>query len=480
MSFFGRHAWPLTMLAVGVVSALVLQQVVFRGDAITTDENSYLFQARVLSTGRLWAPAPRERDIVQFPASMINLTPTRWFSRYPVGHPLALVPGVLTGYPLLTPLVCLAGTLWLTFLIARRWYDEPTARTTVVLMALSPYFISMHATLLSHSTALLCFAVFLYGGTRMLESAGSRWAVVTGLSLGYLFNTRPFTAVLVSWPFLTWGGWRLLNERSPRALRQVTAAAVAGLIGIGGYLAYNNATTGSWRLSPYTLYNPDERPGFVEIQGREHTPERGVRRVTNNLRRLNHWWLGFNASFVVLLGLVVMRWRRHDWMLLATLLSLVGGYFFFYYGGVDTVGPVYYYEGVIAMSMLAARSILSAWGFVAPRLGIARLWKPVAVLALSGWAVSLGFFYRERAESWEDVFETQRRLHDAVTAAAPSRALVLMEVPAQTWYGVRYDPREPLNVIFVRSRDDREAEILAAYPDRQIYRYQGRQLERIR
>ena len=479
MKHFGRHGWLLTMMAVGVTSALALQLFVFRGDAITNDENSYLFQAQLFSMGRAWARAPRDHAIVQFPASMINLTPERWFSRYPAGHPFALVPGVVAGYPLLMPLVFMAGSLFLTFQIARQWYDEPTARTGVLLMALSPYFVAMHATLLSHSTSLFCLALFVFACTRLLRSDRLAWGVTAGLSLGYLFNTRPFTAVLVCWPYLAWITWRVARERSPRLFRQAGAAALAGLVGLGAYFAYNSATTGDWRVSPYSLYSPDERPGFVEIRGREHTPERGLRRVTSNARRLNHWWLGFNASFLILVGLAVTRWKLYDILLVATALSLVAGYFFFYFGGVDTVGPVYYFEGLLALSLLAARSVLAGWQFLTARIVSGRWWKAAAGLGIAAWTASLGIFYTDRIESWSDLFSLQRGLHDAVAVAAPTQALVLMEVPEQTWYGVRYDPREPLDVIYVRSRDDREAAIVAAYPDRQIYRYRGRRLDRI-
>ena len=66
--------------SIGLVQAFVL-----RGDSVTTDENSYLFQAHVFSHARLWAPLPPEGRLLDFDFSMINFTDDRWFSRYFLG-----------------------------------------------------------------------------------------------------------------------------------------------------------------------------------------------------------------------------------------------------------------------------------------------------------------------------------------------------------------------------------------------------------
>ena len=480
MKHFGRHGWLLTMMAVGVTSALALQLFVFRGDAITNDENSYLFQAQLFSMGRAWARAPRDHAIVQFPASMINLTPERWFSRYsgrPPVRPRSWCRGRLS--------VVDAARLHGRFAVpdipdcpavvrrANRTHGRPPHGAVSIFCR-----DARHAPLALDQSVLPCALRFRVHATSAVRSTGLgrdgrsqsripvQHATVHGgareLALSGVDRVARCTGALATCLF-----------------RQAGAAALAGLVGLGAYYAYNSATTGDWRVSPYSLYSPDERPGFVEIRGREHTPERGLRHVTSNARRLNHWWFGFNASFLILIGLAVTRWKFYDILLVATALSLVAGYFFFYFGGVDTVGPVYYFEGLLALSLLAARSVLAGWQFLTARIVSGRWWKAAAGLGIAAWTASLGIFYTDRIESWSDLLSLQRGLHDAVAVAAPTQALVLMEVPEQTWFGVRYDPREPLDVIYVRSRDDREAAIVAAYPDRQIYRYRGRRPDRI-
>ena len=136
--------------SIGLVQAFVL-----RGDSVTTDENSYLFQAHVFSHARLWAPLPPEGRLLDFDFSMINFTDDRWFSRYFFGHPLALVPGVVAGYPLLIPLVMGLASVLLIRALGRRCYTDGTANAAMLLLRLSPFFLAMHATLLSHTTCML-------------------------------------------------------------------------------------------------------------------------------------------------------------------------------------------------------------------------------------------------------------------------------------------------------------------------------------
>jgi hypothetical protein len=478
-----RYTWPaaLALLALSLVCAL--QVFVFHGDTISSDENSYLFQARLLASGRTWIEPPPERSLAQFPSSMINLTRNRWFSRYTAGHPLALVPGVLTGLPALVPLVFSAASVWAIVLLARRFYDEPTARVAGVLTALSPFFLSMHATLLSHTTSLFCLAVFAIACARALESRHVGWGVLAGVSLGYLFNTRPYTAVLTAWPFLAWIAWTAVRTRSGPVPRQALALAAMAALFLGAYFGYNHLTTGSWRISPYTYYNPSEGLGFgtVMVSDYVHTPERGLRQTLRNVGRLNHWWLGFNGSLWILAGLCLTRWRSRELVLAASAVSLVVGYFFFWFGGISTVGPLYYFEALVPLSLLGAHSLVTIWRTWPWRTRPAlALRTSLAVAAGALWCVAVIAFFQTETRRWTRFFSSQRGLEEAVATTQPRRAIVFIDSGGTVWNAVQYDPRAPLDILYVRSRQRTDARIIAQNPDREIYRYRRRQLERVR
>jgi hypothetical protein len=480
---YSRFAWPVGLAILAFSLVAVLQLAVFRGDTITSDENSYLFQARLFAIGRTWTATPPERNLLQFPSSMINLTHRRWFSRYTAGHPLALVPGVLAGLPALVPLVFSAGSVVLIFLLARRFYDEPTARVAGALTALSPFFLSMHATLLSHTTSLFCLAVFALACARALESRHVGWGILAGASLGYLFNTRPYTAVLTAWPFLAWLAWRTARTRSGPLVRQGLALAATAALFLVAYFGYNHLTTGYWRLSPYTYYNRSEGIGFgaVMVSDYVHTPERGLRQTLRNVTRLNHWWLGFNGSLWVLVGLCLTRWRLQEAVLALSALSLIAGYFFFWFGGISTVGPLYYFEALVPLALLGAHSLVTIWRRWPWRTPPALpLRTSLAVAAGALWCVAVALFLQEEARGWTRFFREQRGLEEAVAKARPGRAIVFIGTGGSVWNAVQYDPRAPVDILYVRSRQSRDEHVMAQNPDREIYRYRRNQLERLR
>jgi 4-amino-4-deoxy-L-arabinose transferase-like glycosyltransferase len=478
-----RSAWPTALAVSAFVLVLALQIFVFQGDTISTDENSYLFQARLLASGRTWIETPPERNLAQFPSSMINLTHRRWFSRYTGGHPLALVPGVLVGIPAVVPLFLSAGTVLLIFASGRRLYDDATAIVAGLLAVLSPFYIAMHATLLSHTTSLFCLAIVVMAVARLLESRDLRWGLVAGVSIGYLFNTRPYTAVLTVWPFLAWVGWRLWRSRSGALTRQAVVLTLTVSLFVIAYLGYNHLTTGSWRVSPYTYYNRSEGVGFgrVMVSDYVHTPERGLRQTIRNLQRLNHWWLGFNGSLFVLGGLTLARWRERDVVLACSALSLVAGYFFFWFGGISTVGPVYYFDALVSLSLLGAHSLVTLWRRWAWRgLRGLRIRSALASTAAVLWIAAVAIFFRAEVTGWQRFFRDQRRLEAAVARARPGRAIVFLESGGTMWNAVQYDPRAPLDILYVRSRVGDNQRIIAQNPDREIYRYRRNALERIR
>jgi hypothetical protein len=119
-----------------------------------------------------------------------------------------------------------------------------------------------------------------------------------------------------------------------------------------------------------------------------------------------------------------------------------------------------------------------AWPWQA-RLAI-RARNAAAVVAALAWCVSLAIFYQDRVASWTRFFAQQRALETAVERAQPRRALVFVETGGSVWNAVHYDPLAPLDVLYVRSRQNRDARVIAEYADWQVYRYRGNQLEKVR
>lgn len=473
-------AW--VALSLGLVQALVL-----RGDPVTTDENSYLFQAHVFANARLWAPLPAEGRLLDFDFSMINFTDDRWFSRYFFGHPLALVPGVLVGYPLLTPFLMGLASVLLIRALGRHCYSDCTGSASMLLLGLSPFFLVMHGTLLSHTSCMLALLVFMLGCVKVVDSQHCGWGLLAGACLGFAVNTRPWTSVLMAWPFLAWLVWSWVRCRSRVLLHQLVAMGLAGVVFLGGYFLYNWLLTGDWWLTPYNLYNSTERLGFVYVRMVEmqHTPAAGLENTFYNLRNLNYWWLGAPVSFGLLVLLPFQRLKIIDGLLLLSAVSLVGGYFFFYFPGISTVGPVYYFELLIPLSLLGARAAMVVWEtgpwWSAASSGRRMRFGLCIVLV---WIGLLGHFWWNWVPTLERRLAPQRRAEAAVTDHIADDAIVFFGDRESEWMNqrqaVRYDPFAPRNVIYLRIDENRYQQIMGLYPTRPAYLYEGGELKRLR
>ena len=478
---------PLVLVLVGG-AVLVLHLRVFRGDPITTDENSYLFQARIFAAGHLWAPPPPEGRLIDFDFSMINRTEDRWFSRYPFAHPLTLVPGVWLGAPWLMPWLMALASVWATHALARRLYDLTTANVAAVLMGASPFFLAMHATLLSHTTALVALSLCFLASVKAFESHDYRWGVLAGACAGLAFNARPFTAILMTWPLGVWGLRIWFRDRSPAVRNQLACIVGAGLVPVGLYVLYGWALTGDWRLSPYALYNPTERLGFVYVQMAEmqHTPAQALAQTMDNLARLNVSWLGVPGALWLLLLLAWQRLKAADAVLFLSGASLVVGYAFFYFPGIPTIGPMYYFEALLPLSVLGARSVLGACDVAVEMLRSVRGGRALvaggAIAALVLWTAALGSFWNELARSIEETLKPQRSLAAAVDSQPMDGAIVFMAGRTRPeWRAVRYDPFGERNPVYMWTRGDRHTRIMALYPDRPAYLYDDdSQLTRLR
>jgi len=97
---------------IAIVAVCVIHAVVFLGDPITTDENSYVFQAYNFLDGVIARPFPPAPG--SFFHEMIILDEEAgWLSRYPPGHPLWLLLGCALGYSQLMVAIAAGLALWL-------------------------------------------------------------------------------------------------------------------------------------------------------------------------------------------------------------------------------------------------------------------------------------------------------------------------------------------------------------------------------
>jgi len=182
-----------------------VQYVLFENVPHITDATSHVFQAKILSTGRLAAPNPPCVEAF-FQHNVVIGKSGWWHTKYFPGQALWLSPWVAMGVMWLA--MPLAWTLCLAALhsVARRYVPAREAGLAIGLMAFSPLGLLVSASFMSHTTFLLLMA----GGCALLiacmerpDGATRRLSLLAaGILVGLAAITRPqdaapFGAVLV-------------------------------------------------------------------------------------------------------------------------------------------------------------------------------------------------------------------------------------------------------------------------------------------
>ncbi|MBT4161594.1 MAG: hypothetical protein HOC70_15965 [Gammaproteobacteria bacterium] len=309
------------------------------------DHVARLFQAKMFASGQLTLEAPPLPEFFSVFAVLVH--EGELFSKYAPGGALFFaIPEFLFGTSLnINPLLgsISAGLFYLAFL---NWFDERTARLTLIFAALSPWFLFTIASFHSHVPALFLFSVILYLFSRVGDQQGyCRELVLAGLAGGIFVMTRELTSVLICFPLVLG-----LLVSSPKLIPvRVAALATGVLVPLCMLLGYNYRLTGDAMLFPHLLADPNQVPWFGY---KGHTLEKGFAHVFESLRLMNVNMLGWPISFLFLPFLLLQR-SSVSLVLFLCFLWLVFGYFANYWNDYS-LGVRYYFEATPVLFLLAA------------------------------------------------------------------------------------------------------------------------------
>ena len=154
---------PIALVALGISLCFVawIARVQYNGQPHIFDAQAYLFAAKMYASGHLSLPASTIID--RFPGPFMVTWAGRWFTQYPPGTSLTLVPGIWLGVPWLVEPVLGTLALFGSGLIAARLYDRRIATLAVLLGTLSPFYSYLTASYRS------CYSTLLPGVGTMDE-----------------------------------------------------------------------------------------------------------------------------------------------------------------------------------------------------------------------------------------------------------------------------------------------------------------------
>jgi 4-amino-4-deoxy-L-arabinose transferase-like glycosyltransferase len=408
------------------------------------------------------------------------------FGKYTPGWPAVLSLGVRLGVPWLVNALLAGAAAWLTYRLGSRFGGQGVGVLAALLVATSPMFLLLSASLMSHSLSVFLALALTLGWLDGVAAAPIQPrlpralpVIVAGLSLGLLALTRPLTAVGVGLPFGVHGAWLLLrgNRETKCAVLSVGALAlvVAGLL-----LAWQWALTGDALRNPYTLWWPYDRIGFGPGHGvmeGGHTLNQARINTKFSLRVGQHDVFGWPyLSWVFApIGLLALRRRADSWLLAGLLPSLVLVYAAYWVGS-WVYGPRYYVEALGAFSVLTAAGIAALAGWLSAR-GTSRLRSlSISALVLVLLALNVGFYMPARLQQMTGLYGMNLAARVRLQAAAPAKALVIVH-PAHSWteYGTLLTLTPPFaegDLLLAYTRgSEQDLRLVQTYADWPAYEY---------
>jgi 4-amino-4-deoxy-L-arabinose transferase-like glycosyltransferase len=479
-------AWlvvPSLVALLGLALSVWVSLAVFEAIPHNEDELAFLFQAKVFAGGALRVPIPPQPDAF-FAPFVVQLDGWR-FAKYPPGFSLLLAPASALNLAWAVNPVLGAASLLLVSAIGRRFFGEFVALLSVLLAALSPFFLEYAGSLMSHTATLCVLLAGIWCYVTAWQQPSLRWAAAAGLLFGFAVLCRPVTAVGVAAPFALHAVAVVWRGRARDLTLPLLLGALPGSLALP---TYNFALTGQLRVSLYDLWWPFDRYGFGEGIGTlgSHTPEMGLRYVWLNLHQVAPILLGWPLPGLAAFGLMVLEagvvlWRLGprrergaaltlEVLLLAGVVALIALYVPYW-----APHPRYYYEslgGVFLLSALGAGRLVD----LAAQVKLGRVAASVALAGLMAYGAATTLPTYLTSLHGKNHF-TRVRL-DVVREAGLRNALVFVP-PGDDWsdYGSVFPANSPWldgEVVYAQYLSPEAADQLRAYfPGRGVYILQG-------
>jgi hypothetical protein len=424
------------------------------------DEYCYTYQAETFALGRVANPPHAQQPF--FDANHIRQVDGRVFSVFPPGWPAVLALALAGGVPLwlVNPLLGVL-TLWLTFLVGRRLYDDRVAAAAAVVLAVSPFFLFTSASFFAHSLCALLVLAYAYSGLRALATSSLWWAAGAGAALGAAVLTRSYTAVLCGIPFAA-----VLLRRGRPGWFLLCATAIGGLPFVLIGAAYNDATMGH----PLAIASSG-LPDYDRFWFPDGWVGRAVSITAERLGSFVAW------TPPVLLILFPAAWRANarasgfrftD----AIVPAMVAGYFIYVNRGGNQYGPRFYYEALPFVVLAVMAFVMREPRYEDKSPGRRLAWYACVISVLAcvplAWAHARteATVVDERAEPFTLV-EAQHVDNAVVFLASGSGWVRPMGLRDLT----RNDPERGDPVLFVRDAGAENVRLMRAFPRRQYFRY---------
>ncbi len=479
----------LTVMTFLVLAAVAL--IAFDGIPHIDDEQVYCFQAKIFAEGHFWAPVPAAKDF--FKHWHIVMDGNRWFGKYPPLFPAILAIGMKLNRPWIINSVLGAMTGLFIFLTAKKLRGYACGLTAWILALTSPFYLIVGGSMMSHMAAALFTIMTVYFMLAVKETGGSGVFMSAGICMGLSFLTRPYTALLVSFPVLLFAAYEVdgWSSRRRAALALLAfAAGVAPLVVLSLCWNYIHLQGRGFPLGLYELYDATDTLGFGDLRGAGqrltwgtwgHTPAKGLRSIYTYLDHTSLFFLGWpcRLSFAfVMYGLVGVCRDRRKLLLAGIFIALVAGHFLYWATEHVGIGARYWFEAMPGLYVLAACGIFRLTTCRRDRAGPSVAAAGITSHHVLVWAALLFFVFMnvtaylpKKLKGLHNLNNITARLKTIVSEMHLSNAVVFVQTSGLSENDGFFmnDPFMRSGPIFARDMGARNGEILAQYPGYEAY-----------
>ncbi|GEM_PF-680533 len=349
--------------------SVLVRQHVFEGGLIDDREGSDWFQAEVFLEGRLMRDPGDAADVLIYPTIVTDST-LGWFSRFPPGGALLRVPALAFGTLHISQALAAVVVVLSMYALGLRLRIPRLMLPGLILI--SPFFWFLSGTVLPDALGMALVSMILWAYTKGRQEKENVPMAVAGLLWALLYMISPGFAVCFGIPFFLDSLMSLTrNPGSGYQWRGFLLILLAGSLGILSVRAYNDSMTGHSTVSPDEVYEKSEEWGFGtrrtqggEIEPVEHTIQRGLGHLGQQIAHLDRWMLGGFPGFLLFwLGLWAHGWNRRWSGLLLCVVGVVWlGHVGYWEPGISAVGPLHYAELLPVLILGGA-------------LGLSRIWR---------------------------------------------------------------------------------------------------------
>lgn len=465
---------------------------VLQGIPHVQDEIVYLFQAKVIAMGKLYVIPDKPGEFFDY--EFIVNEGGKWYGKYFFGFPLLLSLGVILGYPwIINPLIGGISIIFIS-LVGKEFLGKETERFLPLLFLLSPFYLFMCSTYLSHPSALLFSSIFIIYFLKSIEKYSWKYPFVSGAALGFNFNIRPYDSFLIAIPFFVYGIYCLMRKEI--RMKQVLFFISPFLFFFILFLFYNFTLTGNVFQTPFNKYCPTDHLGFGKEVGLPylkeygHTFLDGLNNTRNNLKKISEGLLGWPilTFFLIIIPFFFKSKNKWDWISLLSFFVVVFGYIFYYLDGI-AFGARYYF---ITLPMLLVLTIRGITFIDEPIKKLTRKYFKLSPLSAENVLPiiiiflilrSIIFYFPERiAEYGDRYWNIDKVLEQEVRKSNIHNAVIFIKSgnfrkgeAAPNYYGAGFmlnSPRLDTDIIYARDLgDEKDEKLMKEFSRRKFFRF---------